>query len=74
MNNAEEQISDVEDRIMEITQSGQQKENQMKKHENNIRDLWDNINLCIIGFQKKKKKKKGLKIYLKKLWLKTFQI
>ena len=31
MNNAEEQISDVEDRIMEITQSGQQTENQMKK-------------------------------------------
>ena len=33
MNNAEEQTSDVEDRIMEITQSGQQTENQMKKHE-----------------------------------------
>ena len=32
MNNAEEQISDLEDRIMEITQSGQQTENQMKKH------------------------------------------
>ena len=30
MNNAE-QISDVEDRIMEITQSDQQTENQMKK-------------------------------------------
>ena len=31
MNNAEERISDVEDRIMKITQSGQQSENQMKK-------------------------------------------
>ena len=30
MNNAEEQISDLEDRIMEITQSGWQTENQMK--------------------------------------------
>ena len=29
MNNAEEQISDLEDRIMEITQSGQQTENQI---------------------------------------------
>ena len=28
---------------MEITLSGQQTENQMKKHERNIRDLWDNI-------------------------------
>ena len=43
MNNAEEGISDLEDRIMEITQSGQQTENQMKKYESNIRDLWDNI-------------------------------
>ena len=52
MNNAEEQISDVEDRIMEITQIGHQTENQMKKHESNIRDLWDNIkqaNLRILG-------------------------
>ena len=42
MNNAEERISDVEDRKMEISQTGQQTENQMKKHESNIRDLWDN--------------------------------
>ena len=51
MNNAEERISDVEHRIMEITQTGQQKENQTKKHESNIRHLWDNIqwaNLHII--------------------------
>ena len=36
---------------MEITQSKQQTENQMKKKESNIRDLWDNIkhaNLCLI--------------------------
>ena len=31
INNAEEWINDLEDRIMEITQSGQQTENQMKK-------------------------------------------
>ena len=31
MNNGEEQISDFEDRIMEITQLGQQRENQIKK-------------------------------------------
>ena len=39
MNNAEEQISDLEDRIMEITQSGQQLERQMKNNESNKRDL-----------------------------------
>ena len=31
MNNAEGQMSDLEERIMEITQSGQQTENKMKK-------------------------------------------
>ena len=37
---------------MEITQSEQQIERQMKTNESNIRDLWDNIkcvNLHIIG-------------------------
>ena len=43
MNNAEERISAMEDRIMEITQSSQQTENRIKKLESNIRDLWDNI-------------------------------
>ena len=60
MNNAEEQISDLEDRIMEITRSGQQLENQMKKHESNIRGVWDNIklaNLCITGIPEGEKEK-----------------
>ena len=63
MNNAEEWISDVEDRIMEITQSGQQTENQMKKHESNIRDLWVNTkqaNLGIIGIPGGEEKEKGI--------------
>ena len=37
MNNAEERISDLEDRIMEIIQSKQQTESQIK-NESNIRD------------------------------------
>uniref|UniRef100_A0A8D0TRB9 L1 transposable element RRM domain-containing protein n=1 Tax=Sus scrofa TaxID=9823 RepID=A0A8D0TRB9_PIG len=63
MNNAEELIRDVEDRIMEITQTGQQTENQMKKHESNIRDLWDDIkraNLCIIGIPEGEEIEKGI--------------
>ena len=79
MNNAEERISDLEDRLMVITQSEQQAESQMKKkkkNESNVRDLWDNIkhaNLCIIGIPEEKKEKRGLKMYLKKLWLKPSQ-
>ena len=51
INSAEEQISDLEDRIIEITQSEEKTKSQRKK-ESNIRDLWDNIkqaNLRVIG-------------------------
>ena len=68
---------------METTHSGQQtknknkNKNKLKKHENNARDLWDNIkhaNLWIIGIPEGEEKEKGIEIYLNKLWLKTFQI
>ena len=49
MNNIEKWVNDLEDRIMEITQSGQETENQIKKNESNTRDLWDNIRCAIIG-------------------------
>ena len=67
MNNAEEQISDLEDRIMEITQSEQQTENQMRKHESNIRDLWHNTkwaNLRIVGIPEGEEKEKGIETVL----------
>ena len=75
MNNTEEQISDMEDRIMEITQSGQQTENQMKKHESNIRDLWDNIkqaNLCIIGIPEGEEKEKGIENIFEEIMAENF--
>ena len=53
----------MEDRIMEITQSGQQTENKIKKLESNIRDLWDSIkqaNLHIIGIPEGVEKDKGI--------------
>ena len=48
---------------MEITKSGQQAENQMKKHESNLKALWDNIkqtNLYRIGNPERKEKEKGI--------------
>ena len=40
---AEEQISDLEDRMIEITAMEQNKEKRMKRNEDSLRDLWDNI-------------------------------
>ena len=40
---AEEEISELEDRMVEIAAAGQNKEKGMKRNEDNLRDLWDNI-------------------------------
>ena len=45
LDDTEECIGDLEDRKMEITQSEQQKEKQILKNEDNLRDHWDNIKL-----------------------------
>ena len=50
---AEEWISDPEDRMVEITAAEQNKQKRMKRNEDNLRELWDNskhTNICIIGF------------------------
>ena len=40
---AEEWINDLEDRIVEITAAEQNIEKRMKRNEDSLRDLWDNI-------------------------------
>ena len=39
---AEERISDLEDRMVEITSTEQNKEKRMKRIEDHLRDVWDN--------------------------------
>ena len=40
---AEDRISEVEDRIVEINEAERKKEKIIKRHEDNLRDLWDNV-------------------------------
>ena len=59
---AEEQINDLEDKIVEINTAEQNKGKRMKRNEDSLRDLWDNIkctNIQIIGFIEEEEKKKG---------------
>ena len=52
INEGEEQISKLEDRMVEITAVEQNKERRMKRNGDSVRDLWHNIkhtNICIIG-------------------------
>ena len=58
---AEEWISDLEDKMVEITAEEQNKVKRMKRIEDNLRDLWDNTkctNIQIIGVPEEEKKKK----------------
>ena len=56
---AEEWISDLEDRMVEFTAEEQNKD---KRNEGNLRDLWDNIkrkNIRIIGVPEGEEREKG---------------
>ena len=59
---AEERISDLEDKMVEFTAVEQTKEKRMKRNEDSLRDLWDNIkrnNIHVIGVPEGEETKKG---------------
>ena len=76
INNAEEWISDIDDRIIEITQSREQTETQIKKkYESNISNLWDNIknaNLCLIGISERKEREESIANVFKEIMAGNF--
>ena len=43
MQEAEEGVSKVEDRLVEITDAEQKREKRLKTNEERVRELWDNI-------------------------------
>ena len=68
---AEEQISDLEDRTVEFTAVEANKEKRMKRNEDSLRDIWDNIkqnNIRIIGVPEgEERERKDQRKYLKRL-------
>ena len=59
---AEEWISDLEDRMLEITAIKHNIEKRMKRNKDNLRDLWENIkstNICTLGVSEGKEGEKG---------------
>ena len=67
---AEEWISELEDRILEITVEEQNKREGMKRIEESLKELWDNIkctNMQVIGVPEEEDKRRALRKFLKKL-------
>ena len=72
---AEERISDLEDKIVEITTAEQNKEKRIKRSEDSLRDLCDNIkctNIRIIGVPEEEEKKKGTEKIFEEIIIEDF--
>ena len=71
----EERISDLEDRMVEFTAAQQNKEKRMKRNEDSLRDLWDNIkhnNILIIGVTEGEEREKGPEKIFEEIIVKNF--
>ena len=69
---AEERLSDLEDKIVEITTAEQNEEKRMK---DSLRDLWDNVkrtNIRIIGVPEEEEKKKGTEKIFEEIIVENF--
>ena len=72
---AEDRISEVEDRMVEINETERKIEKWIKKNENNLRDLWDNVkcpNSQIIGIPEDEDKKKDHEKILEEIIVENF--
>ena len=72
---AEERISDLEDRMVEFTAAEQKKEKRMKRNEDSLRDLWNNIkciNIRIIGVPEGEEREEGPKKILEEIIVEIF--
>ena len=62
INEAEERISELKDRMVEITAVDKNKEKRVKRNKDSLRELWDNIkhtNIHIIGVPEGEEREKG---------------
>ena len=72
---AEDRISEVEDRMVEINEAERIKEKRIKRNEDNLRDLWDNVkrpDTQIIGVPEEEEKKKDHEKTLEEIIVENF--
>ena len=70
-----EQISDLEDRMVEFTATEQNKEKRMRRNEDSLRDLWDKINhnnIRIMEVPKEEERETGPKKIFEEITVEKF--
>ena len=73
---AEEQTSELEAKMMEITSEEQNKVKRMKRTEDSLRDLWDNIKcttIQIIGIPEEEEKTKAYERIFEEIIAKNYE-
>ena len=69
VNEIEERLSDIEDKLMARKEAEEKREIQLKDHEERLREINDSLrrkNLCLIGFHRMLKGTEDQKAYLNK--------
>ena len=72
---AEDRTSEIEDKMVEIHEAERKKEKRIKRNEDNLRDLWDNVkrpNIRIIGVPEEEDEKKGHEKLLEEIIAENF--
>ena len=67
---AEDRISEMEDRMVEINEAERKKEKRIKRNEDNLTNLWNNVkrpNIGILGVPEEADKKKGYEKMLEEI-------
>ena len=75
MSEAEERISELEDKMVEIISEEQNKVKRIKRTEDSLRDLWDHnkhTNIQITGVSEEEEKKKGFEKIFEEIIAKNF--
>ena len=72
---AEDRISEIKYRMVEINEAERKKEKWIKRNEDNLRDFWDNVkrpNIRIIGVPEEEDKKKDHEKILEEIIVENF--
>ena len=73
MSEAKERINELQDKMVEITSEEQNKVKRMKRTEDSLRELWDNIKCTIIRMKRvpeEEERKKGYEKIVEETMLK----